>query len=149
MASPGTPTSKTALLILAAINSLLLFLTLFVGGREAAFVFHASKAAAIFKGAVAHSGGNHGGTFLYPRFRFSTGDGQTVEFTSRFGSTDQPYRDGQTDFVLYDPREPNQAVLDHFWILWGGTVVLAMVTLILLTITWLLWANAGPDRQSR
>lgn len=142
MSPPSKPKGRTAAFILAAITSLFLAVTVIVGGHEAAFVFHASKAAATFDGTVAHSGGNHGGTFFYPQVKFVTSDGQSVEMTSRIGSTDQPYNDGQKDVVLYDPQKPRQAVLDHFWILWAPTVVLGLITLLFVVITCGIWRNS-------
>lgn len=139
---PSKPERRTGSYILAGLSSLLLAVTVFVGGREIAFVFHASRATGIFAGAVARSGGNHGGTFLYPQFKFVTGDGQNVEMTSRFGSTNQPYNDGQKESVLYDPQKPTHAVLDHFWILWAPTVVLGFITLLLVGITGGIWRSS-------
>ena len=142
MIPPSKPKSRTGAFVLATLTSLFLAVTVVVGVHEAAFVVHASKAAATFDGAVAHSGGNHGGTFLYPQFKFVTSDGQSVEMTSRIGSTDQPYSDGQKEFVLYDPRRPSRAVLDHFWILWAPTVVLGLVTLLFVVITSGIWQKS-------
>ena len=142
MLPPSKPKGRIGPYILGGISSLLLAVTVFVGCRETAFVFHASRATATFDGALAHSGGNHGGTFLYPQFKFLTSDGQNVEMTSRFGSTDQPYNNGQKETVLYDPLKPTQAVLDHFWILWAPTVVLGLITLLLAGITGSIWQSS-------
>ncbi len=148
----GTPNTRTGTRIIGAISFFLLCLTVLVGGRQAAFVFRASKATATFDGAIARTGGNHGGTFLYPQFKFVTKDGQAVEMTSKIGSTDQPYDDGQKDSVLYDPQHPSQAVLDHFWILWAPTVVLGLITFIPAFLFAADWFSASrslrtPDRS--
>ena len=78
-------------------------------------------------GNVAHSGGNHGGTFLYPRFAFRPGLGKPVQFViSPSGSTDQPHADGDTVWVHYDPAHPDQAAISSFWTLWAGPAFFAV-----------------------
>ena len=136
MVPSGTLKGNTAFLIVATIGAVFLALAMFVGGREAAFVLRASKAVATFDGALLHSGGNHGGSFYYPQFRFLTGSGQSTLMTSKIGSTDQPYDDKQKVLVLYDPEKPTDAVLDHFWLLWGPTAVLGLITLLFGAIAW-------------
>ncbi len=99
----------------------------------ALFVSTAVRTDATFIGSVAKSGGNGGGTFLYPRFRFKAGNGQVITMTSSTGSTDQPYDDGQKVPVLYDPSHPERAKLDTF-VIWIVPLCLApfglMFTLI-------------------
>lgn len=92
--------------------------------QVAIFVGSATKTEAIYAGSVAHAGGSHGGTFLYPRFRFTAPDGRMVTIISTFGSTDQPYDDGEKVPVLYDPRQPEHAIADSFQ-LWLTPLFLA------------------------
>ncbi len=127
--------------ILWSIEMVFLALMLFVGGKQALFVLHASRAMGTFVGSVAHSGGNHGGTFLYPRFQFTTQNGQTMTFTSRNGSTDQPYNDGQQVPILYDPGAPAHAVIDSFWSLWTGTLFLSGFVLGFLGLPYWIWRS--------
>jgi hypothetical protein len=132
-------TNRLPFLILGLIGLPFLAGALFVGGRQAMFVFRAHRVTARFQGAVAHSGGNHGGTFLYPQFVFTTSAGRSVQFTSKDGSTAQPYEDGQAVPVLYDPDEPTHAVLDSFWSLWAATVVLGVFALGFLGLPYSIW----------
>ena len=139
MSAPPRPRNPLPFVIPALVGLLFLVATLFVGGRQAAFVYRAAHATGTFQGAIAHSGGNHGGSFLYPQFSFKTDTGQTITFTSKNGSTGQPYNDGQSVPVLYDPVNPNNAVLNHFWSMWAGTIVLAVFTLGFLGLPCALW----------
>jgi hypothetical protein len=125
--------------ILALIGSIFLSAAVFIGGRQAIFVFRAHRATATFQGAVAHTGGSHGGTFLYPQFHFTTNNGQSITFTSKDGSTGQPYSDGQAVPVLYDPGAPTHATLDHFWSLWAATVILGLFAFAFLGLSCLIW----------
>jgi hypothetical protein len=84
--------------------------------QAALFVSGAVRTDATFVGNVARPGGNSGGTFLYPRFRFTTDHGQVITMTSRNGSTNQPYSDGEMLPVLYDPAQPEHAKVDSFMI---------------------------------
>jgi hypothetical protein len=97
------------------------------------FVSSATKTQAIYAGSVAHAGGSHGGTFLYPRFRFTAQDGRTVTITSTFGSTSQPYDDGEKVPVLYDLRHPEHAKPDSFQ-LWLTPLFLAPFGILLTGI---------------
>lgn len=92
--------------------------------QVAILVGSATKTEAIYAGSVAHAGGSHGGTFLYPRFRFTTRDGRLITITSTFGSTGQPYDDGEQVPVLYNPNHPEHAKADSFQ-LWLTPLFLA------------------------
>lgn len=141
--SPSISQRNTApFIILGTIGAAFLALTLIIAIPQAAFVLRAKHATATFQGAVAHSGGNHGGTFLYPQFRFAASNGQTITFTTKNGSTAQPYNDGQTVPVLYDPTAPNHAILDSFWSLWTATLVPALFALGFLGLPFLIWRSS-------
>ena len=97
--------------------------------QAALFVAGAVRTDAIYVGSVSRAGGRSGGTFLYPQFRFTTDRGQAVTMTTRNGSTDQPYADGETVSVLYDPVQPDHAKLDSFmiWIVPLGLTPFALL----------------------
>lgn len=133
--------SRLPFAILGSIGLLFLALMLFVGGKQALFVLHASRATGTYVGAVAHSGGNHGGTFLYPRFEFTTSDGRTMKFTSRNGSTQESYSDGQKVPILYDPSAPTHAIIDSFWSLWGATLFVSVFVLGFLGLPYCIWRS--------
>ncbi|WP_158931606.1 DUF3592 domain-containing protein [Acidisphaera sp. S103] len=101
--------------------------------QVAIFVSSATKTEAIYAGSVAQAGGSHGGTFLYPRFRFITPDGRTVTITSTFGSTDQPYDNGEKVPVLCEPNHPEYAKVDSFQ-LWLTPLFLAPFGILLTGI---------------
>jgi hypothetical protein len=113
------------------VGLILLGLGLFELGSTIAFLARAEQTDARFAGAVARSGGNHGGTFLYPTFQFVTSDGRSVTFASSSGSTGQPYSDGERVRIAYDPRRPDDARLLSFLTLWIAPVLLCGAGLLL------------------
>ena len=124
MVSTMPRSSLIALLIPFAIGLPFLIGAAITFVQVAAFVASATKTEATYVGSVAQSGGNHGGTFLHPRFRFTTRDGRVRTITSTFGSTDQPYDDGDQVELLYDPQRPEHAKVDSFQ-LWLTPLFLA------------------------
>ncbi|MDA9439870.1 hypothetical protein XH98_12165 [Bradyrhizobium sp. CCBAU 51745] len=104
---------------------------LFDLGDTIAFLARAEQTEARFVGAVARSGGNHGGTFLHPTFQFTTRDGRVMTFTSPSGSTAQPYADGEPVRIAYDPQRPGDARLLSFLTLWIAPTLLCAAGLLL------------------
>jgi hypothetical protein len=140
--SKAKQSNNTPFIVLALIGLPFLGAALFVGGQQALFVLHAQRTTATFQGAVEHSGGgNHGGTFLYPRFQFTASNGQIVTFTSKDGSIDQPYVAGQAVTVLYNPAAPAKVVLDSFWHLWGPTAFLSVFVFFFLGLPYIIWRS--------
>lgn len=115
--------------------------------QAASFVWTATKTQGTYAGSVARSGGGHGGTFLYPQFRFSTRDGRVVTVTSTWGSTDQPYDAGGQVAVLYDPRHPERGKIDSFQ-LWLAPLFLAPFGLLFAGIPMTILIVARRRRQS-
>lgn len=118
-------------------------------GGTVAFLARAEQTDARFAGAVARSGGNHGGTFLYPTFQFVTGDGRSMTFTSSSGSTAQPYSDGERIRIAYDPRRPEDARLLSFLTLWIAPVLLCGAGLLLAGGAVILRAGLARQRRGR
>ncbi|WP_198033692.1 DUF3592 domain-containing protein [Bradyrhizobium sp. WSM2254] len=118
-------------------------------GSTVAFLARAEQTDARFAGAVARSGGNHGGTFLYPTFQFVTGAGRTMTFTSSSGSTAQPYSDGERVRIAYDPRRPEDARLLSFLTLWISPVLLCGAGLLLAGGAVILRAGLARQRRGR
>ncbi|MFL9875352.1 DUF3592 domain-containing protein [Paraburkholderia megapolitana] len=114
--------STYVLLPLFIIGLIFLAVTAVALAQTLTFVVHATRTEGAFVGAVAKSGGNHGGTFLYPQAQFTTPDGRTFKATSKSGSTDQPYTDGAPITVLYDPNNPEHAEIESIW-LWIGSII--------------------------
>jgi len=128
--------SKSSIVAVAVsffIGLLLTAATIVTFTQAAFFVSAAVRADATYIGSVSRAGGRSGGTFLYPQFRFTTNDGQAVTMTSRNGSTDQPYGDGETVSVLYDPAQPEHAKRDSFMI-WIVPLCLAPFALMFTLI---------------
>ncbi|EJN15442.1 Protein of unknown function (DUF3592) [Bradyrhizobium sp. YR681] len=141
------PTILFASVVLAGL--VLLGLGLVELGSTAVFLATAEQTDARFAGAVARSGGNHGGTFLYPTFQFLTRDGQAVTFTSSSGATGQPYSDGERVRIAYDPHRPENARLLSFLTLWIAPVLLCAAGLLLAGGAVLVRAGLARQRRGR
>jgi len=113
------------------VGLILLGLGLFDLGSTIAFLARAEQTEARFAGAIARSGGNHGGTFLYPTFQFATLDGRVMTFKSSSGSTAQPYVDGERVRIAYDPQRPEDARLLSCLTLWIAPTLLCAAGLLL------------------
>jgi hypothetical protein len=107
---------SVALAVPFVIGLIFAIATIVTFAQAAIFVAGAVRTDATYAGSVSRAGGRSGGTFFYPQFRFTTDRGQAVTMTTRDGSTDQPYSDGETVSVLYDPAQPEQAKLDSFMV---------------------------------
>ncbi|QDU00378.1 hypothetical protein V6x_00510 [Gimesia chilikensis] len=59
-----------------------------------------------------------------PRFRFEDRQGKTHEFTSSTSYSPPLGKPGQTFEILYDPDDPEVAVENNQWSLWGSGPVL-------------------------
>jgi hypothetical protein len=92
--------------------------------RVAIFMDSATEPESAYVGSAARSGGDHGGTFLYPRSSFATQDGLAITLTSTLGSTNQPYDDGARVRLLYDPHDLEHANVNSL-LPWLPTLFLA------------------------
>ena len=132
-----------------AIGLLFLIAAAATAGSTVVMLARSKATNAVYVGSVAHSGGSHGGTFLYPRFAFRPGPGEQLQLvTSTSGSTAQPYADGETVRVHYDPAHPEKAVISSFWTLWAGPAVLAVFGMgfTVLPLGVILAARHYPER---
>ncbi len=57
---------------------------------------------------------NMSGSVYFPTVRFTTADGQSVEFTPRIGSNLDPHTVGHQVPVLYQPNDPTSARINTF-----------------------------------
>ena len=69
---------------------------------------------------------------LYPRVRFTTEPGQTVDAYSSVGQNPSPYRVGQGIRVRYDLADPNLVIPDSTWAIWLVPCVIAFMAAIAL-----------------
>ena len=65
--------------------------------------------------------------------------GESVKFTSKFGSRPAPYDIGDGVDVLYDPKDPRDARIDSFRGLWLGAAIAGSLGLFFAGIAWLIW----------
>ena len=76
----------------------------------------------------------------HPVVRFSSGQGQTVVFTDGVGSYPEAYQVGETVEVLYDPQDPEDAMIPSWSGLWGASTVFIVVGMIPIGIAIVLGA---------
>ncbi|MBU0500308.1 MAG: DUF3592 domain-containing protein [Gammaproteobacteria bacterium] len=60
----------------------------------------------------------------HPRVRFTTNEGETIEFVSSSGSRPPAYDKGEGVEVLYRPSDPHLAMIKGFFSLWAGPLIL-------------------------
>ena len=123
---------NVAAVVMGGLGALLVVAWMTVLIPTLVFVARARSAEGVYVGSVAHVGGSHGGTFLRPQFRFVTAEGRKVIFTSRGGSTNQPFNDGQKVRVLYVPAAPTIARRESFFDLWFSSAFLGLFTAVAL-----------------
>lgn len=68
----------------------------------------------------------------YPVVRFSTLDGQEIEFQSSTGTNPSRYRVGDQVTVLYQPDDPQQAEIQSFLSLWCLTIIMLFLGVVSL-----------------
>lgn len=93
------------------------------------------------------SDGGGGDLVYYPRVRFTTAEGQTVEFRSSSGSSSPPDV-GDSVEVLYDPDDPHDAQLSGFFSLWLWPIALGGVG-IGFAAAGLFYPGTGPLARRR
>jgi hypothetical protein len=64
--------------------------------------------------------------------QFTGPHGETVEFRSRLGTRLEYYKAGAPVFVLFDPKAPRDAVIDHFSMRWGLQIFLGIAGFVVL-----------------
>ncbi len=69
-----------------------------------------------------------------PRVRFTTADGQTIEFVASSGSNPPAYDVGERVRVYYDAQTPQRAMVDGFFSLWGGPAIFGGIGLVFTLI---------------
>jgi hypothetical protein len=66
-----------------------------------------------------------GDTVYYPRVRYTTREGKTLEFTGSVGSKPAAFDIGEAVTVLYDRERPTDARIDAFFELWLLSIILS------------------------
>jgi hypothetical protein len=62
-------------------------------------------------------------SFYHPVVQFNAADGTAVEFVSSAGSDPPSYAKGETVKVFYQPTNPNGAMINGTFSLWGGSLI--------------------------
>ena len=65
-----------------------------------------------------------------PVVRFHSSDGREFTHASNTGSNVPGFRVGEAVVVLYDPADPNRAVIPTFFQLWFGECFTALVFIV-------------------
>lgn len=88
-----------------------------------------------------------GGTTFHPVVRFTTANGEAIEFVSRTGSRPPAETPGDRVEVLYYPDDPDDAELSGIFHVWLAPAILLVLGPAFLGATW--FARAGPARRRR
>jgi len=93
---------------------------------------------------------NESGTWK-PLVRFTAPSGEIIEFAPSSSSSPPGYEVGEKVDVFFDPNDPQDAMLDGFFSLWGGALITGGLGLVFLLMTaMLLFVPAtGPARRRR
>ena len=77
---------------------------------------------------------NESGTWK-PLVRFKAPSGEIIEFAPSSSSSPPAYEVGETVDVFFDPNDPQDAMLDGFFSLWGGAAITGGLGLVFLLVT--------------
>ncbi|MGH6859964.1 MAG: DUF3592 domain-containing protein [Phyllobacterium sp.] len=77
------------------------------------------------------------GRVYKPVIEFQTAEGDRITFESSSGSAPPAYRVGEDVTVFYDPSDPQSALPDDWFALWGGPAILGVLSLIFAALTYL------------
>lgn len=108
-----------------AIGALMLFIALVLWNKTRIFVARATTAQGVVTELIVVRDKDGGSDTYKPAVKFTTPDGQEVNFTSSFSSRPPAYDVGESVPVLYLPGKPQEARLKGFGSLWLGPTILA------------------------
>ena len=133
---------KYLFLLLSAIG---LAASLFLYQQTQSFVANANTAIGTvtkISTRVSQSNFSRSEILFFANIQYTTNDAQTVTFDSRIGYNQTLMTPGRQVKVLYDPAEPQEAVIDSFVSIWfkeiivgGSTFLIVLLTLTLIFIT--------------
>jgi len=86
-------------------------------------------------------------TTYAPVVAFTDQQGNEIEFVSSTSSNPPSYRVGEYIEVLYAPQNPHDAQIDSTFSLWGGSIIMAVLGIIFLTISAILVTFARLQRK--
>jgi hypothetical protein len=102
------------------------------------FVAQASVAPGTVVDLVRSQSGSDSPTYR-PVVRFSAANGQAIEFTSNTGSNPPSYSRGEKVEVFYKPSDPQKAMLNGFFSLWGGPLIVGALGSVFFLIGGGIW----------
>lgn len=89
---------------------------------------------------------SEGQDIFYPVVRFTTADGDEIEFKSSSGSAPASESPGDRVDVLYDPNDPNDAQLGGFFHLWLFTIIPFAIGAAFIVVAWFVRRHAPRPR---
>lgn len=133
---------KYLFLLLSAIG---LAASLFLYQQTQSFVANANTAIGTvtkINTQVSQSNFSRSETLFVANIQYTTNDAQAVTFDSRIRYNQTSMTPGRQVKILYDPAEPQEAVIDSFVSIWfkeiivgGSTFLIVLLTLTLIFIT--------------
>ena len=80
-----------------------------------------------------------------PHVRFTTREGEIVEFTSSTGSNPAAFNVGEPVVVIYDPASPRSARIDSFFQLWFAPLLTGVMGIVFTAVGCMAF-RSGPRR---
>lgn len=84
-----------------------------------------------------------------PVVAFQTQDGTRIELKSSSGTSPPTYAVGENVTVFYDPANPNSAVLNDWFSLWGGGAIAGAICVIFGFLTFMFYFRVSFKKLRR
>jgi hypothetical protein len=88
-------------------------------------------------------------TSYYPVVQFTAASGREIEFQSSSGSNPPSYNRGEQVSVFYEPSNPDDAMIDGFFSLWGAALIVGGIGSVFALIGGGMIASGAIKGRSR
>ncbi|QNK67964.1 DUF3592 domain-containing protein [Variovorax sp. PAMC26660] len=82
-----------------------------------------------------------------PIVQFRAPSGALIDFTTSSSSGSPGYEIGETVDVFFQPSNPQDALLNDMFEMWGGAVMAGAISAVFLCIAWFVW-RIGRDEKA-
>ncbi len=105
----------------AAFGLGLMYLTWYLADESLHYAEYGIRAAGVVTGLERRSDSD--GTTYYPEVRFTTDEGDVIEFVGNTGASPPAFDVDEAVEILYLPENPYDARIDAFFSMWGGALI--------------------------
>ena len=102
--------------------------------RTKTFVDRADRSAGRYVSSVGRVTASGDATATYPVVEFETADGRSVRFEARAAVILASRKIGKPVEVLYDPADPQQAIVNDWMEIWAPALIFAAVGIIFILL---------------